>query len=397
MSYPMVKLGDVLSIIRGITFKPNDQVEPLSEGSTIVMRTKNVQRSGLDISDLIAIPNSFIKRDEQYLRADDMLISSANSWDLVGKISYIEKLPANSTAGGFISIIRAKKEKVIPKYLYYWLTLEHTQAKIRNCGQKTTNISNLNLERFKELLIPLPCLNVQLHISTLLDKAANICQKREQAIKLADDFLRSTFMKMFGTPVHNIHHFPKGTIRDLVDSVNYGTSAKASVGSGRYPVLRMGNITYQGRWDFTDLKYLDLSEKDEGKFLVQEGDLLFNRTNSKELVGKTAVYDENRPMAFAGYLIRVRSNSNGNNYYLSGLLNSTYGKTTLSNMCKSIVGMANINAQELQDIEILIPPKHLQDEYEMIYKKVNMELAITDRSAKQLQLLAANLANKYFL
>lgn len=107
----MVKLGDVLSIIRGVTFKPNDQVEPLSEGSTIVMRTKNVQRSGLDISDLIAIPDSFIKRDEQYLRSEDMLISSANSWELVGKISFVEKLPARSTAGGFISIIRAKKKK----------------------------------------------------------------------------------------------------------------------------------------------------------------------------------------------------------------------------------------------------------------------------------------------
>ncbi|MDK1704613.1 restriction endonuclease subunit S [Serratia rubidaea] len=197
MSWPMVKLGDVLSIIRGVTFKPNDQVEPLSEGSTIVMRTKNVQRDGLDISDLIAIPDSFIKRDEQYLRSEDMLISSANSWELVGKISFIEKLPAKSTAGGFISIIRAKKEKVIPKYLYYWLTLEHTQVKIRNCGQKTTNISNLNLERFKELFIPLPSLNDQRRIVAILDKAANIRQKREQAIKLADDFLRTKFLDMF--------------------------------------------------------------------------------------------------------------------------------------------------------------------------------------------------------
>ena len=94
----MVKLGDVLSIILGVMFKPTDRVEPLSEGSTVVMRTKNVQRSGLDISDLIAIPDGFIKREEQYLRPEDMLISSANSWELVGKISFIEKLPANSMA-----------------------------------------------------------------------------------------------------------------------------------------------------------------------------------------------------------------------------------------------------------------------------------------------------------
>ncbi|EBS4506342.1 restriction endonuclease, partial [Salmonella enterica subsp. enterica serovar Molade] len=261
-------------------------------------------------------------------------------------------------------------------------------------GATFKEVSKRVVEDFE---IPLPPLEEQKRIAAILDKADGVRQKREQAIKLADDFLRATFMKMFGTPAQNIHNFPKGTIRDLIDSVNYGTSAKASVDSGEYPVLRMGNITYQGGWDFTDFKYLDLSEKDKDKFLVQKGDLLFNRTNSKELVGKTAIYEEDRPMAFAGYLIRVRPNLNGNNYYLSGCLNSTYGKTTLVNMCKSIVGMANINAQELQDIEILIPPKHLQDEYENIYKKVKMGLAIFDRSAWQVQQLAANLMNKYFM
>ncbi|HCD4417320.1 TPA: restriction endonuclease subunit S, partial [Escherichia coli] len=234
----------------------------------------------------------------------------------------------------------------------------------------STTVAIINKSRFSELKIPCPPLEEQKRIATILDKADGIHKKREQAIKLADDFLRAKFLEMFGTPANNIHRFPKGTIRDLVDSVNYGTSAKASIDSGEYPILRMGNITYQGRWDFTDLKYLDLSVKEKDKYLVKEGDLLFNRTNSKELVGKTAVYEEDRPMAFAGYLIRVRPNSIGNNYYISGYLNSIHGKITLMNMCKSIVGMANINAQELQNIEILIPPKHLQDEYEIIYKKI---------------------------
>lgn len=248
----------------------------------------------------------------------------------------------------------------------------------------------------KKIRYPLQ-LSEQKRIVAILDKADSIRQKRDQAIMIADDFLRAKFLEMFGTPAHNVHHFPTGTIRDLVDSVNYGTSAKASVDSGKYPILRMGNITYQGGWDFNDLKYIDLNEKEKIKFLARKGDLLFNRTNSKELVGKTAVFEENKSMAFAGYLIRVRPSSIGNNYYISGYLNSTHGKTTLMNMCKSIVGMANINAQELQDIEILIPPKHLQDEYERIYKRVKIGSAIADRSAEQLQLLAANLANKYFM
>ncbi|EOQ1511598.1 restriction endonuclease subunit S [Escherichia coli] len=290
--------------------------------------------------------------------------------------------------------ITPNPETLDKNFLYHFLQKELDKI---HATTDVVTVKHLSVKKIQDIKIRLPSLKEQKRIAAILDKADAIRQKREQAIKLADDFLRAKFLEMFGTPANNIHRFPKGTIRDLVDSVNYGTSAKASIDSGEYPILRMGNITYQGRWDFTDLKYLDLSVKEKDKYLVKEGDLLFNRTNSKELVGKTAVYEEDRPMAFAGYLIRVRPNSIGNNYYISGYLNSIHGKITLMNMCKSIVGMANINAQELQNIEILIPPKHLQDEYEIIYKKIKKGLSIYDKSAMQLQLLASNLSNKYIM
>ncbi|MBD3081237.1 restriction endonuclease subunit S [Escherichia coli] len=290
--------------------------------------------------------------------------------------------------------ITPNPETLDKNFLYHFLQKELDKI---HATTDVVTVKHLSVKKIQDIKIRLPSLKEQKRIAAILDKADAIRQKREQAIKLADDFLRAKFLEMFGTPANNIHRFPKGTIRDLVDSVNYGTSAKASIDSGEYPILRMGNITYQGRWDFTDLKYLDLSVKEKDKYLVKEGDLLFNRTNSKELVGKTAVYEEDRPMAFAGYLIRVRPNSIGNNYYISGYLNSIHGKITLMNMCKSIVGMANINAQELQNIEILIPPKHLQDEYEIIYKKIKKGLSIYNKSAMQLQLLASNLSNKYFM
>jgi type I restriction enzyme, S subunit len=186
--------------------------------------------------------------------------------------------------------------------------------------------------------------------------------------------LRAVFLDIFGDPVTNPKNLPVGTIRDFVETANYGSSAKASEVDGEYPILRMGNITYSGAIDMTDLKYIDLSEKDKPKYLVTKGDLLFNRTNSKELVGKTAVYDGDNPVAIAGYLIRVRTNGTGNTHYISGYLNSTHGKVTLQNICKSIVGMANINAQEMQDIPILIPPVDLQNKYRDIVLSVKEKL-----------------------
>jgi len=268
-----------------------------------------------------------------------------------------------------------RDERFYPQFLKHFLTSDGFHHQFMNTvagvGGSLVRARPAFVEKIQ---IPLPPLQEQKRIAAILDKADSVRRKRQKAISLADDFLRSVFLDMFGDPVTNPKEFKKGTIRDLIESANYGSSGKASETEGKYPILRMGNITYEGGWDFTNLKYIDLSEKDEPKYLTQKGDLLFNRTNSKELVGKTAVFEEDEPMAIAGYLIRVRPNEKGNNYYISGYLNSYHGKQTLLNMCKSIVGMANINAQELQDIKILLPPLELQNEYEQIVKSTKLKL-----------------------
>lgn len=245
-----------------------------------------------------------------------------------------------------------------------WVTAQVAGAKMPRVSMKV----------FWDHEIPLPPLEEQKRIAAILDKADEIRSKRQHAIEVADELLRSVFSDMFGDPVTNPKGFPVGTIRDLVASAKYGSSAKASESQGQFPILRMGNITYSGAIDMTDLKYIDLSEKDQPKYLVNKDDLLFNRTNSRELVGKTAVYDRDETVAIAGYLIRVRTNDSGNSHYISGYLNSEHGKVTLQNMCKSIVGMANINAQEMQNIPILLPPIELQEQYKNIFVSVKARL-----------------------
>ncbi|HFQ5014821.1 TPA: restriction endonuclease subunit S [Vibrio vulnificus] len=308
----------------------------------------------------------------------------------VGKVGITSKEVATNQQ---INSLVVDQSIAYPKYVYYFC--KTIKDKLMAASSSTT-MPIVNKTTFSELEIPLPPLDEQKRIAAILDKADAIRQKRKQAITLADEFLRSVFLEMFGDPVTNPKGFPLGTIRDLVESANYGTSGKASESEGEYPVLRMGNITYQGSWDFSDLKYIDLTEKELPKYLVHKGDLLFNRTNSRELVGKTAVYEEELPMAFAGYLVRVRANEMGNTYYLSGYLNSGHGKKVLSGMCKSIVGMANINAQELQNIKLLLPPIELQNRYEEIVKAVRSRVSTQIVSLTELNELFSSLSQKAF-
>jgi type I restriction enzyme S subunit len=185
------------------------------------------------------------------------------------------------------------------------------------------------------------------------------------------------------------------TIRDLIIEAKYGTSSKAS-DIGALPYLRMNNITYDGYMDLRNLKYIDVSNDEKTKYLVKKGDIIFNRTNSKELVGKTGIISQDDEMIIAGYLIRMRTNENANPYYIWRHLNSDWAKSTLLNMCKSIVGMANINAQELQNIKILKAPIDLQNQFAERVAVIEEQKAIAQKSLEKSESLFNSLLQKAF-
>lgn len=384
MSWPLVKLADIANVVTGSTPKKRSDyydgdvpfVTPGDLGlvSGITNTSRTLTQEGAN--------------SVRQIPAGSVMVCCIGA--TIGKVGIAEKAVVTNQQ---INSLVIDEAKAYPRYVYYFCATLKDKLKATS---SSTTMPIVNKSSFSQFEIPLPPLEEQKRIAAILDKADEIRQKRKQAIDLADEFLRSVFLDMFGDPVTNPKGWEVGTIRDLVSSVNYGSSAKASETDGEFPILRMGNITYEGKWNFTDLKYIDLNDKDQIKYLAHRNDLLFNRTNSKELVGKTAVFDEDDPMAIAGYLIRVRTNDNGNPWYISGYLNSFHGKQTLLNMCKSIVGMANINAQELQDIKIMLPPIELQNRYESIVKAVKTRSIKQNNSFLDLDNLFDSLSQKAF-
>jgi type I restriction enzyme, S subunit len=201
---------------------------------------------------------------------------------------------------------------------------------------------------------------------------------------------------MFGDPANNPKKWPTGKISDLLESASYGTSEK-SESVGEFPVLRMNNLTRSGELNLDNLKYMDLPFKDQDRYLVKAGDVLFNRTNSAELVGKTAMVPTSAPtLAYAGYLVRLRVNTENEPLYLARFLNSDYAKRMLRGMCKSIIGMANINATEIQKMRIALPPLPLQQTFATRIQAIEA-LKSTHRTAlAQLDALFASLQHRAF-
>ena len=190
--------------------------------------------------------------------------------------------------------------------------------------------------------------------------------------------------------------FPLKRLGELVEEVRYGTSLPATL-NGKYGYLRMNNITEDGQLNIQNLKHIDVPEKDLEKYVVRNGDVLFNRTNSIELVGKTCIYELDFDMVIAGYIIRIRTKKDIlNPRYLSEFLNFPSTKEFLRNVAKGAVNQANINAKELQDISIPLSPLSLQNEFANFVAQVDKSQLAIQKSLEELETLKKSLMQEYF-
>ena len=167
---------------------------------------------------------------------------------------------------------------------------------------------------------------------------------------------------MFGDPVKNEKGWEVKKLGDCCSELKYGTSRPACE-NGQYKYLRMGNLTLDGHLDLADLKTIDIPDDEIDKCIVKYGDILFNRTNSMELIGKTCMFDLEEPMVIAGYIIRVRLLDTLNPRFLSIMFNLPSLKLLLKSMAKGAVNQANINSKELASIRIILPPLPLQQQF----------------------------------
>ena len=365
-----VPLGDVASFIRGITFKPDDVVPVGSKGSVACMRTKNVQ-SELELSDVWGISDTFVKREDQYLAAGDLLVSSANSWNLVGKCCWVPVLPWRATFGGFISVLRGDSRKVAPRYLYHWFSSPRIQATARSFGQQTTNISNLNIDRCLRLPIPLPPLPEQRRIAKILDKADALRAKRRAALAQLDTLIQSIFLDLFGEkldapPVDTRSHratIPKKCSWVLLTDV-------ARLATGHTPDRERSEY-WNGEipWiSLTDIRSLDGTE---AKSTIENVTPLGIENSSSVLLPKgTVCFSRTASVGFVTVMGREMATSQDfMNWVCGPLLDPTYLMWALITSRQRLLALApgsthrTIYMRVVEQFRILLPPIMTQQEF----------------------------------
>ena len=283
--------------------------------------------------------------------------------------------------------------KIDSKYLYYALKSQQVRIMKLRSGACMPNIKKTDLGNF-EFVCDDNSIE-QKKITHILDKLECVIEQRKNEIQVFDELVKARFVELFGDPILNPKNWNCMKIGDVVNEVKYGTSLPAVEG-GKYPYLRMNNLTSDGYLDLTNLKYIDVSDDELEKCIVRYGDVLFNRTNSIDLVGKTAVYNLHEEMVIAGYIIRIRLNGKILPEVFSQYMNLNVMKEKLRSMAKGAVNQANINAKELQGIKIYVPDMELQKHFIDLKNQVDKSKAVIEKSLKELETLQASLMQKYF-
>lgn len=369
MNWPQVQLSPALAkVVRGVTFSQADASSVPFDGAVPVLRAGNIQQRLIIDQDLSWVSRSFVSTD-QYLQMNDIVVcTSSGSASLVGKSAILDA-EFEGTWGAFNAVIRSNPDILLPEYIAYWLSSDAFRA-WKDRQVQGANIQNIRQSAIENIRLPLPTLPEQQRIVDVLRQAGAVAKAKQSISDKIDHLVRTAYWEYFGA------WYTADGLRDPVRISNYVSDSQYGVSeameeTGKQAVLRMNSITTSGWLNLTDLKYASLSKKDVEATTLINGDLLFNRTNSKELVGKCAIWrDAKSPFSFASYLVRFRLKPDMLPEYLWATLNSAYGKYRLMNSAKQAVSMANVSPTDLGRITVPLPPIALQKKFALLIHEI---------------------------
>lgn len=286
-------------------------------------------------------------------------------------------------------VLEPLTDALLPELLPFLLQtdafVEHSIKQSKGSVNPYVNFSDLAWYEF-----PLPPLDEQWRIAEILWASTQSVQMYQEAALKARVMRNHAVDTLIG-PANTVTQSMR-RLESLVTMCQYGTSERAS-DEGDIPVIRMNNIQ-DGKIDPTDLRFLPRERAETHRYQLERGDILFNRTNSIDLVGKVGLFDLDGEFVFASYLIRLRADpSLMRPEYLSAFLNSTDGQRQLKSFATLGASQANINTKSL--LSLVVPTPSLNVQYDAInrVKAVTRMIEDTEGHAERLRDLHRHLVH----
>lgn len=391
-----IKMSDVAEQIRGVSYKPEDVVDGSREGAIGILRANNISDGVINFNDLV-----FVKRDrvlqKQILRKGDILIcASSGSKHLVGKAAQIEA-DCEYSFGAFCKVVRPQKIDAMFLGMYFQSDL---YRKYISGVSQGANINNIKNEHIDVIEIRGYSNDEQVKIAELLQIVIGTIRLQKEQIKRYDVLVKARFVEMFGDPISNPFRWDKILLNECLESIDNGKSfvcdSVARVGENP-AILKLSAVTY-GVYKPEENKSI-LDEKDFVESAeVYEGDLLFTRKNTPELVGMAAYVVSTPPKLMMPDLIfRLNTKKSCNKIFLWQLINHDLFRGQIQNIASgSAKSMSNISKERLGNLSIYLPPIELQEQFAAFVHQVDKSKFAVQKALDKTQLLFDSLMQKYF-
>jgi type I restriction enzyme S subunit len=393
-----VQLGEVCEFIRGITFPSGEGKSAPFDNSVACLTTSGVQQEVAWQSRRF-VQRSRVSRENQMLQAGDILISTANSKELVGKSCLVHRTPFPCTFGAFVTTARPK-EAIYPPYLAYWMATRRFLAWCFQRSSNTTNISNLRVSELEDLELDLPSLSDQQRIAGQLEQADRLRRTRRYALELSDTFLPAAFLQLFGATGGN---FPQSTVEDLaadkphaIRTGPFGSQLLHSefTDSG-IVVLGIDNaVNNRFLWDerryITPEKYGQLK-----RYTVFPGDVIITIMGT---CGRCAIVPDGIPTAInTKHLCCITlDRKRCLPIYLHGaFLNHPFIRHQLHAATKGAI-MEGLNMEIIKGLRIPLPPLPIQQDFAALVARHERLRGVQRESLRQSEHLFASLLHTAF-
>ena len=391
-------LGELFEVGAGKTMSAAARNGP---DKTPFLRTSNVLWDEIDLSsvDEMAIPDHELQT--KLLCRGDLLVCEGGE---IGRAAIWKGEVETMSFQNHLHRLRPIVEEVEPRFYVYFLQSAFTQLGIfEGAGNKTT-IPNLSRSRLAGLEVPKPKIDEQLAIVAALSRVREAINTHNQSVALAQDLKRAAMRALFTRGLRGeaqketeVSPIPESwelrPIGEFAHQFQYGLSVRGEP-SGRYPILRM-NCQQDGKVLLRDLQFVNVDDETAKTYRVKPGDILFNRTNSYELVGRTAIVEIETSAVFASYLVRVSvDNKRLDPRFLNHFLNWDSAQAELKKLASRGVGQANISAGKLREFGIPVTDLDEQGEIVAILDDIDRKIDLHGRKRAVLDDLFKALLHK---
>lgn len=358
MSWPMVKLGDVCQITMGQAPSGSFYNEK-GQGYALIAGAG-------DFGQKKPIPKKYTTKASKLSKLGDIILCIRAT---IGDLNWSDK---EYCLGRGVAGLRGK-ESLDQGFLWHCLNYNRNALSSKGTGSTFKQISRNHIE---ELIIPLPPIEEQRRIADILDKADGIRQKRKQAIKLAENFLRVTFFEMFNNPVKNPKNLKKAPITELAEIITgFAFKSNDYVGDSSESVrLCRGANTLTGYLDWGDTKFWPKNKLEKlDNYLIKAGDIILAMDRPWISNGlKVCIFPENQRET---YLVQRVARLRPRCEFYTNYIYSCIKSPAFEKHCRPTeTTVPHISPVELKNFEVLIPNSELMDKYHSIASTINNSL-----------------------